>query len=46
MFRKHPLRDFMLLLVVGITITFVFNVRAVDPAQQQVFTSMGPSLGQ
>jgi len=30
MFRKHPLRDFMLFLLVGITLTFAFNTGAVD----------------
>jgi len=34
MFRKHPLRDFMLFLLLGITVTFVFNVQAVDPAKK------------
>ena len=33
MFRKHPLRDFMLFLIIGITVTFGFNVRAVETKQ-------------
>ena len=32
MFRKHPLRDFMLFILVGITFTFAFNVQAVETA--------------
>lgn len=28
MFTKHPLRDFMLFLVLGVTITFAFNIQA------------------
>ena len=28
MFRKHPLRDFMLILILGITVTFAFNIQA------------------
>ncbi len=28
MFKKHPLRDFMLFLVLGITVTFAFNIQA------------------
>lgn len=28
MFRKHPLRDFMLFLVLGITVTFGLNIQA------------------
>lgn len=35
MFRKHPLRDFMLLLLVGITITFAFNVSAVNTGKDK-----------
>lgn len=30
MFRKHPLRDFMVFLLLGITVTFAFNVQAVE----------------
>ena len=30
MFRKHPLRDLMLFLLLGITVTFAFNVQAVE----------------
>lgn len=33
MFRKHPLRDFMLFLLVGITLTFAFNIQALDAGQ-------------
>lgn len=28
MFRKHPLRDFLLFLLIGITVTFAFNLQA------------------
>ncbi len=34
MFRKHPLRDFMLFLLVGITLTFSFNARSVDTVEK------------
>lgn len=30
MFRKHPLRDFMLFLIVGMTLTFAFTAQGVD----------------
>ena len=30
MFRKHPLRDFMLFILLGMTVTFAFNVQAVE----------------
>ena len=43
MFRKHPLRDFMLFLVLGITITFAFNVRAVDTDQNKQQLSAKPA---
>ena len=33
MFRKHPLRDFMIFLLLGMTATFTFNVKAVDTGQ-------------
>ncbi|MDH5445129.1 MAG: hypothetical protein OEY52_06190 [Gammaproteobacteria bacterium] len=36
MFRKHPLRDFMIFLLVGITFTFAFNVQAVEVAEQTI----------
>lgn len=35
MFRKHPLRDVMLLLLIGITLTFTFNLQAVDTGNQE-----------
>ncbi len=46
MFRKHPLRDFMLFLLVGITITFGFNVRAVDTDQNTTHTPHTTTLSQ
>lgn len=38
MFRKHPLRDFMLFLLFGITVTFAFNVQAVDTGKNKYNT--------
>ena len=35
MFRKHPLRDLMIFLLVGITFTFAFNVQAVQTEYQE-----------